>query len=93
MIEMRDFFAENEVFQQRRATRGDAERVLIVADRDALVGSHRRVLGPRSLMQFARSAQKAFSRKARRRRLRIVSTLFRRHIDLHQLRGKAVANR
>ena len=38
MIEMRDLFAENKVFQQGRAAVPYLERILVVADRDPLIG-------------------------------------------------------
>src|SRR5665647_1392806 len=50
---MGDFFAEDEILQQRRAARIRPERVLIVRDREALVGSERGVLPTSDLVQFA----------------------------------------
>src|SRR5674476_364898 len=44
VIEMGDFLAQDEILQQRRAARVRPERVLIVRDREALVGSERGVL-------------------------------------------------
>ena len=41
VIEMRDLFAEDEVFEQRRTAEPGLERVLVVCDRHALVGGQR----------------------------------------------------
>ncbi len=38
MIEVRDLFTHDEIFQQRRTARTGAQRVLIVGDARALVG-------------------------------------------------------
>ena len=37
VIEMRDLFAQDEIFQQRRAANAGLERILVVADRHALI--------------------------------------------------------
>ena len=39
VVEMRDFLAQNEIFQKRRAALARFERVLIVVDANALIGS------------------------------------------------------
>jgi len=57
VIEMGDFFAQDEILQQRRAARIRPERVLIVGDREALVGSERGVLSSSDLVQFAASSR------------------------------------
>ena len=44
VIEVRDLFAQDEIFEQRRAARAGLQRVLVVGDRDALVGRQHRVL-------------------------------------------------
>jgi hypothetical protein len=42
VIEMRDFFAKDEIFQKRRAMRMSSERILIIRNCNALVrGEHR----------------------------------------------------
>ena len=38
VVEVRDLLAQDEVFEQRRAAQAGFERVLIVADRHALIG-------------------------------------------------------
>ena len=38
VIEVRNLFAEDEIFQQRRAAQTGLERILVVGDRDALIG-------------------------------------------------------
>lgn len=40
MVEMGDLFAQQEVFQQARATDAGLQRVLVVADLDALIVGH-----------------------------------------------------
>src|SRR5665811_1832680 len=57
VIEMRDFFAEDEIFQKRRAVRIGPERVLIIGKRDALVRGERGVLSTRGLVQLAAGSQ------------------------------------
>jgi len=52
MVEVGDLLAQDEVFQQRRPARGIAQRVLVVGDRNALVGGQRRVGAAGVLMQF-----------------------------------------
>jgi hypothetical protein len=51
------FFAQDEILQQRRTARIRPERVLIVGDREALVGSERGVLSSSDLVQFAASSR------------------------------------
>jgi hypothetical protein len=41
VIEVRDFFAQDEVFEQRRPPQAGLERVLVVGDEDALVSRER----------------------------------------------------
>ncbi len=53
MIEMRYFFAEDEILQKRGAARIGPKRVLIVAERDALVRSKGGMLSTGDLVQFA----------------------------------------
>src|SRR5665811_1091982 len=57
VIEMGDFFAEDEILQQRRAARIGPERVLIIGKRDALVRGERGVLFTRGLVQLAAGSQ------------------------------------
>ena len=38
VIEMGDLLAQDEILEQRRAARAALERILIVGDRDALIG-------------------------------------------------------
>src|SRR5450759_5316468 len=57
VIEMVYFFAEDEILQKRRAARIGPERVLIVGDREALIGSERGVLSSSDLVQFAASSR------------------------------------
>src|SRR5659263_665085 len=57
VIEMRDFFAKDEIFQKRRAVRIGPERVLIIGKRDALVRGERGVLSTRGLVQLAAGSQ------------------------------------
>ena len=54
MVEMRDFFPQDKIFQQRRAAGAGAQRVLIVGDTHALVGCQRLVL-----TAFAEGLQRA----------------------------------
>ena len=55
VIEMRDLLAHDEVFEQRRAARAAAQRVLVVGDPHALVGAQCLVVGPRAvLVELAR---------------------------------------
>src|SRR5665647_1391126 len=65
VIEMGDFLAQDEIFQQRRAARIRPERVLIVGDREALVGSERGVLSSSDLVQFAASSRLCVSGRGR----------------------------
>jgi hypothetical protein len=57
VIEMRDFFAKDEILQKRRAARIGPERVLIIGKRDALVRGERGVLSTSDLVQFAAGSQ------------------------------------
>jgi hypothetical protein len=52
VIEMRDFVAKDEILQERRAAGIGPERVLIILERDALVGGERRMASARDLVQF-----------------------------------------
>jgi hypothetical protein len=56
MVEMVDFLAENLVFQKHRAACTRLQLILIVADRDAVVGGQYRMFVIRHLMGFAASA-------------------------------------
>src|SRR5450756_693261 len=53
VIEMRDFFAKDEILQKRRAVRIGPERVLIIEKRDALVRGERGMLSTSDLVQLA----------------------------------------
>ena len=53
VVEMGDLLAKDEILQQHRAARADSQRVLVVRNRDTLVGRHDRVIATRHLMQFA----------------------------------------
>jgi hypothetical protein len=53
MVEVKDFFAEMEIFQQCRAPSALAQRVLIVRDWNALLRCKRCDFSARDLMQFA----------------------------------------
>jgi hypothetical protein len=53
VIEMRDFFAKDEILQKRRAARISPERVLIIGKRDALVGGECGVLSTSDLVKLA----------------------------------------
>ena len=59
VIEVGDLLAEDEVLEQRRAPRADAERVLIVGDRHALVGRQRSSPPLAALVEFATRAADA----------------------------------
>ena len=52
MVEVEDLFAEVEIFQQGRAARALAQRILVVGDRNALLGGEGFNIAPRGLMQF-----------------------------------------
>ena len=45
VIEVSDLLAQDEVFEQRRPTQSGLERVLVVRDRNALIGRQRAVGG------------------------------------------------
>ena len=53
VIEVRDFFAKDEIFQQHRPARVRFERILIVGKRDALICGVRGVFPSSFLMQLA----------------------------------------
>jgi hypothetical protein len=53
VIEMRDFFAKDEILQKRRAARIGSERVLIIGNCHALVRGERGVLSSSDLVQLA----------------------------------------
>ena len=57
VIEMRDFFAKDEILQKRRASRVGSERILIIGKRDALVRGERGVLSTSDLVQLAAGSQ------------------------------------
>ena len=52
VVEMRDFVAKDEILQERRAAGIGPERVLIIGERDAMVGGERRMASDRDLVQF-----------------------------------------
>src|ERR1700729_4663997 len=52
VIEVGDLLAEDEVLQQRRPARRGAQRVLVVRQRQALVGGERRMLAAAALVQL-----------------------------------------
>lgn len=56
VIEVGDLLAQDEVFQQRRPAWGGAQRVLVVANRNALVGGQLRMRTAGLLMQFIADA-------------------------------------
>ncbi|CAJ8857246.1 Uncharacterised protein [Burkholderia pseudomallei] len=70
VIEMRDLLAHDEVFEQRRAARARAQRVLIVRDAHALVRAQRLALRLRAIrleiLRFAVRARVVRLRGARR---------------------------
>jgi hypothetical protein len=57
VIEMGDFFPQDEILQKRRAARIGPERVLIVGKRDALVRGERGVISAGDLVPFAAGGQ------------------------------------
>src|ERR1035437_4212062 len=57
VIEMGDFFAEDEILQQRRAARIGPERVLIIGKCEALVRGEGGVTSTRDLVQLAAGGQ------------------------------------
>lgn len=46
MVEMGDFFPQDEIFQQRQAARSGAQGVLIIGDAHALIGGQRIAFTP-----------------------------------------------
>ena len=52
VVKVGDFFSQDEIFQQRRATRVGAQRVLVVAHWNALLGGQHRVAATGLLLQF-----------------------------------------
>ena len=46
MVEMGDFFPQDEIFQQRRAARSGAQGVLVIGDAHALIGGQRIAFTP-----------------------------------------------
>ncbi|MNV45774.1 hypothetical protein D3C71_1375820 [compost metagenome] len=52
VIEVGDLLAQDEVFQQGRPARRGPQRILVVTDRDALVGRQDRMAIARALVQF-----------------------------------------
>jgi hypothetical protein len=57
VIEMRDFFAKDEILQKRRASRIGPKRILIIGKRDALVRGERGMLSTSDLVQIAAGSQ------------------------------------
>ena len=53
MVEVSDFFAQDQVFQQRGPARVGLQRILVVADDQALIGGERDVVATGLLVQFA----------------------------------------
>src|SRR5450759_1703496 len=83
VIEMGDFFAEDEILQQRRAMRIGPERVLIIGQRDALVRCERGVLSTSDLVQLAAGSQLCISVGSRALFLFAFSQITRRLIAVH----------
>ena len=63
VIEVRDLLEQVEVLEQGRPARADLQRVLIVADRDALVGGQHRLPGP--LMELTTASRHGVVGRAR----------------------------
>ena len=57
VVEMDDLLAEDEVLQQDRAARAGLQRVLVVGDRDALVGRQQRCFARRLLVHLLATSQ------------------------------------
>jgi len=57
VIEMRNFFANDEILQKRRAAWIGPERVLIIGKRDAVVRGERGVRSTSDLVQLAAGSQ------------------------------------
>ena len=53
VVEVEDLLAEVEVFEQRRPARADAQRVLVVGDRDALLRGQHGHVAAGDLMRLA----------------------------------------
>ena len=53
VIEMKDFFAQDEIFQQCGSARIRPERVLIIRKHDALIGGERGMLATGNLVKLA----------------------------------------
>ena len=53
VVEVEDLLAEVEVFQRRRPAIADPQRVLVVGDRDALLGGQHRHIAASHLMGFS----------------------------------------
>jgi hypothetical protein len=53
VIEMRDFFAKDEILQKGGTPRIGPERVLIIGKRDTLIRGERGVLSPSDLVELA----------------------------------------
>jgi hypothetical protein len=53
MVKVKDFFAEDEVFEQGRAARAGFQRILVVRDRRTLLGRQHVRPAPGGLMRFA----------------------------------------
>ena len=81
VIEMRDFFAQDEVFEQCRAAAARFEGVLVVGDDESLIcGEHFAAFGG-LLMRFAAICARGFGRRGALRE----SMLLFRHVSRLQL--------
>jgi hypothetical protein len=61
VIEMRDFFAKDEILGERRAVRIGSERILIIGKRDALIRGECGVFSTNALVQLAAGSKADFS--------------------------------
>ena len=57
VIEMRDFFAKDEILRERRAVRIGSERIFTIGKRDALTRGECGVFSTSDLVQFAAGTQ------------------------------------
>ena len=93
MVEVEDLLAEVEVLQQRRAARALPQGVLVVGDRDALLGRQHRVIAARDLMGLAAGGLNLSEgvrqvRSGRRLRRPSTSLSLHRRIGLTRCRGR-----
>jgi len=85
VIEMGDFFAEDEILQKRRAARIGPERVLIIGKCEALVRGERAVTSTSGLVQFAAGSRVCGSVRGRAFFLFVFSRLTRCSFFAHDL--------